>query len=93
MMHFTLGIGKPWHWAATWLVADLMPIWTALRERLPRTPGGLTGGDCAGHVARRALLYPLPPALTLLLLYRLFFRRAHAAPLPPHSPLFPWVPS
>lgn len=73
-MHFTLGIGKPWHWAASWMVTDLMPVWSALRERLPRPPAGLTSGDCAGHAARRAVLYPLPPTLTLLLLHRLFFR-------------------
>lgn len=76
VMHFTLGIGKPWHWAASWMVKDLMPVWSALRERLPRTPAGLTSGDCAGHAARRTVLYPLPPALTLLLLHRLFFRWA-----------------
>ena len=40
VMHFTLGMGKPWHWWATWLVPDLMPLWTDLRERLPQTPRG-----------------------------------------------------
>lgn len=69
-MHFTLGIGKPWHWYASWLV-DLMPQWTAFRERLPTTPAGLRYGDCRGHALRRWLLFPTPLLLTALILQRL----------------------
>lgn len=74
MVHFTLGIGKPWHWFATWLVVDLMPLWTDLRERLPPTPGGLHHGDCAGHAMRRAILFPMPFVIVGLLVHRLFLR-------------------
>jgi hypothetical protein len=74
VVHFTLGIGKPWHWFATWLVVDLMPLWTDLRERLPPTPGGLRRGDCAGHAARRAILFPAPFVIVGLLVHRLFLR-------------------
>ena len=74
MVHFTLGIGKPWHWFATWLVVDLMPLWTDLRERLPPTPGGLHHGDCAGHAMQRAILFPAPLVIVGLLVHRLFLR-------------------
>ncbi len=82
VMHFTLGIGKPWHWFATWMVVDLMPLWSDLRERLPPTPGGLRHGDCAGHAARRAILFPAPFALMALLAHRLVFRCVLEAPRP-----------
>lgn len=38
VLHFTLGVGKPWHWFATWMVVDLMPVWTDLRERCAASP-------------------------------------------------------